>query len=157
MEKARNNTTAVICTIFCTLALIFFSLTSVEATSSGQAGSGAEVKKEVGEAATAIGEYSAEQKDAAMAKAKNMMDELQGKIDSFKTGAKEKMAAAQEGAAEGRDKTLKALQEKKDNLARWYEKMEQSTPEAWDEVKKGFSEAYTDLSDSFGKAAQEMK
>lgn len=116
-----------------------------------------EVKTEMSEAADALGNYSVEQKDAAMAHAKAKIDELNTKIDAYEEKMKGKWGETKTATSENYDKSIAALKEQRDSLVQWYDKMHDASPEAWEEVQKGFSDSYSALKESFGKAMDAYK
>lgn len=118
--------------------------------------SGKEVEKKVSEAASAIGNYTIEQKDAAVSKAKEMMDTLDRKTDRLERKLEENWADMQQASREKYQKSLKELREKRNKLSEWYGGMKQSSKDAWSEVKKGFSNTYDGVVKAYKDTEKEM-
>lgn len=118
--------------------------------------SGKEMKKEVSEAASAIGDYTIEQKDAAVTKAKEMMDKLDRKTDSLERKLEGNWADMQQASREKYQKSLQELRQRRNQLSEWYGGMKQSSKDAWTEVKKGFSNAYDGVVKAYNDTEEEM-
>ena len=119
--------------------------------------SGDKVKGEVKEAAAAIGEYSIEQKDAAVAKAKEMMKKIDGQIDSWEGRMHGNWAEMKQSSRDNYEKSLKNIRRQRNELSEWYGSMKQSSKEAWGDVKQGFANAYDSLANSYHDSEKEMK
>lgn len=138
-----------------TLGLLTLLPGAALATGSGTSPpSAAEVKTQIDEALKAIASYSADQRDAAMAKAdkalkatdasiRQLQDKLDNNWDSMSAEARKKARAA-----------LESLQQQRTKLAEWYGGLKHSSAGAWKEIKKGFANSYRDLEKAFDKARQ---
>lgn len=115
------------------------------------------VKEEVGEAATAIKDYSVEQKDAAVAKAKELMEDLDENIDAWQGEVEEKWDDLQESSRQNYKMSKEKFQEQREELGAWFDRLQDSSAEAWDETKQGFSNAYDALSKSWSSSKEEME
>lgn len=115
------------------------------------------VSEETKEAASAIVDYSAEQKDVAMEKAKEMMDAMDDRIHELEGKMTENWDDMNEETREEYKASLEALREKRKDLSNWYDNMKDSSGDAWHEVKTGFAESYHGLVKHLKKAKDEMK
>lgn len=116
-----------------------------------------DVSEEVKEAASAIGEFTVEQKDAAVDKAKEMMDTIDDRIHKLEGKMEANWDDMKDSSRDKYNKALKTLREKRNNLSEWYGSMKHSSKDAWNEVKSGFSKSYESLTQSWQEAAQEME
>lgn len=115
------------------------------------------VRQEVADAAEAIKNYSADQRDEAAQQAKAALDALDARIEALearidKNGDKMDQAARAQARS-----TLKALRQQRIQVAEWYGGLKDSTTAAWDHMKKGFSDAYKSLRSSWEKAEREYQ
>jgi septal ring factor EnvC (AmiA/AmiB activator) len=140
-------------------AIIFFCLlgTVILAGTFSRAATQDDVKKETREAATAIGEYSVEQKDKAIAEAKELMQKLDKSMDDTESSMKENWHSLEESAKQNYELSKKEFKTQREELAGWVDKMQNSSAEAWDETKKGFAEAHDSLNSSWEKATEKVK
>jgi len=136
------------------LAVMVLSLLMV--ASSLKASEHKGVKEEVGEAAVAIKDYSVEQKDAAVAEAKEMMEDLEQNIDAWQLEVEEKWDNMQESSRQSYQESKENFQQQREELAVWFGRLQESSAEAWDETKQGFSDAYDTLSKSWDDSKEEM-
>jgi hypothetical protein len=138
---------------FIALSLITFllvgPLSSVKAADT-------DVSKETKEALTAIGEYSVEQKDAAVKKAKEMMDSLDARINKLEGEAEARWGDLKDSSKEKYQTSLAALRKQRNELSEWYGSMKHSSKSAWNEVKAGFSKSYDTLVQSWQDAEKEI-
>lgn len=121
------------------------------------AASGADIKKEAGETVSVIKEYSIEQKDAAVAKANELMDTLDDNAHVWEGRIKEKWDSLKDSSHDSFNTTSAKIKQQRAELAEWAEKLRNSSGDAWDEAKEGFDKAYEALKESLSKAADEMK
>lgn len=115
-----------------------------------------DVSKETKEALTAIGEYGVEQKDAAVKKAKEMMDSLDERINKLEGEAEAKWGDLKESSKEKYHTSLTALRKQRNEVSEWYGSMKHSSKSAWNEVKAGFSKSYDTLVQSWQDAEKEI-
>ncbi len=114
-------------------------------------------QKEVAEAAQAIKNYSADQRDEAVKKVKSSLDALDASIDRLQASIDKKWDQMSQTSREKARATMKKLRKQRNQVAEWYGGMKHSSAGAWDQMKKGFSDAYESLHDSWKKAAAEFK
>lgn len=141
---------------FLNAALVVLTGSILFAASLVQASSHEDMKKEVNEAAAAIGDYSVEQKDKAVAEAKEMMSELDRKWDETEASMKENWDGLKESSKENYELSKKEYNEQRRELSEWLDKMQDSSAGAWEETKKGFTEAHDSLSSSWERAMEKL-
>lgn len=113
-------------------------------------------KEEVKEAAEAIGNYTVEQKDEAVAESKELMEKLDDKISVWESKMDANWADLKESSKENYRKSLREMRQQRNELSEWYGSMKHSSGEAWDEVKDGFSSTYDGLVDAYSDSEKNM-
>ena len=114
------------------------------------------VNKEVSDVVESLQQYSIEQKEAAVEKAKAALDELDAAIGDLETSIRERSSRMSESARTKANAALDDLRKQREQLAEWYDAMEQSSRGAWNDVKQGFSESYSALRDAWNRARAEF-
>ena len=100
--------------------------------------------------------YSIKQKDAAVEKGQELIDEMDRKIESLQQQAK---AKAQDASAETKaqwQNSLAKLHDLREAAAEKFVAMKEGTADAWDDVKDGFRDAASALSDKVQAAQDEL-
>jgi hypothetical protein len=137
--------------------LVIVSLMTTFMLSNAMAVNAADPKQEMKEAAEAIAEYSVEQKDAATAKAKEMMSDLDKRIESVEKRLAENWDDLKQSTREQYGDTLKTLRKKRNTLSEYYGGLKHSSKDAWQEVRDGFAKSYNQLVLSWQQAETEMQ
>ncbi len=140
------------------ITAVFFAIGSVSlyAQTSKQGTKMKDVKEKTEEAAQAIKNYSVNQRDEAVKKAKAAMDELDARINSMESRLDKKWSQMDQSAREKGRASLTALRKQRDEVAEWYGGLKHSSRKAWGDVKKGFLKSYQELRDSLDKAHSEF-
>jgi flagellin-specific chaperone FliS len=140
-----------------TMAL-FFVMASVSfaAQPATDKTSAKEVKQKVSEATEAIKNYSVDQRDEALQKAKVILDELDARIDRMQLDLNKKWDQMDQVARRKATDSLTVLRKQRNEAAEWYGELKQSSSKAWEDVKKGFLNSYHTLWNSFDKARSEF-
>lgn len=115
-------------------------------------GSGQQAQPEEQSAMSEMKEYTIEQKDAAVAKAQEMMEDLDKKIESWEMKMDQKWDDLKETSRENYAKSKEELKNQRADMAAWLEKMQNSSGEAWEEVTQGFVDGYDAFVESWNKA-----
>lgn len=118
--------------------------------------SGKEVGQKVDEAAQAIGNYSAEQRDEALRNAKSVLDDADTRIERLDDEMRENWDRMSAAAREQALETMRTLRRQRLELAERYGELKRSSVNAWEEVKRGFAKSFDELRSSFAKAAREF-
>lgn len=111
-----------------------------------------EVKEEAMETYQALKNFTLEQRDEAMAAAKERLAKLDSRIDELQTSLDQNWQDMSEASRKKTRQTLNMLQKQRKNVAEWYGGMQHSSSEAWEDVKKGFAESYDRLEEAFDNA-----
>jgi len=143
------------------LAFVFTlvpSLTSLSVLGAGPSDKTtmADVKKEVGDAAEAIKDYSAEQRDAALAKTKAALDDLDARIERLEMTVRDRWGQMDQTARNKAAVALTDLKRQRERVAEWYGGLQHSSAENWEQVKRGFSSSYEELKASWGRAEKSL-
>lgn len=138
-------------------SLAMVSLMTALTISNAMAVNAADPKQEMKEAAEAIAEYSVEQKDAATSKAREMMNDLDNRIDSIEKRMAENWDGLKQSTREQYRETLKTLRKKRNILSEYYGSLKHSSKDAWQEVRDGFAKSYNQLVLSWQQAETEMQ
>jgi gas vesicle protein len=149
-----KNRTRVFSALVVTVLLATWSASF--ATSKTDATTRAEVSKEVMDAIAAIKDYTADQRDEAVARTKTLLEDIDTRIEQLEARINERWEHMSESGRNAARAKLKALRQKRDAVAEWYGRLQHSTDRAWDHIKAGLSEAYSDLRDAWENAADEF-
>jgi hypothetical protein len=141
--------------LFAVLLLLPFCPVGMAASSVESSASAAQVHEEVSEALQAIGSYTAEQRDAALAKAGETLKKTDARIDQLQHRIDRNWETMNDTAREKARAALKTLQQQRTGLAEWYGGLKHSSANAWEELKRGFTKSYRELENSLEKARQE--
>ncbi len=114
------------------------------------------VKQDVAEAVQAIKNYSVEQRDEAVKKAREAVDDLDARIDRVQTRLNNKWNKMSQAAHQKATSAVKALRKERTEVAEWYGGLKHSSAAAWEEVKGGFLTSYQALRDGVTKAEKEF-
>jgi len=114
------------------------------------------IKQETTEAIQAIKSYSIEQRDRAVKEAKQVIEELDVRIQDIQDGLQKKWDRMDQAARKQANDTLKGLRAQRNNLSEWYGGLKYSSTSAWKHVKEGFVGGYEALSTAFDKAEKEF-
>jgi acyl-CoA reductase-like NAD-dependent aldehyde dehydrogenase len=115
-----------------------------------------DVKEKADETVQAIKDYSVNQRDEAVKKAKAAMDELDVRINSMESQLDKKWGRMDRSARKKVKETLSVLRKKRNEAAEWYGGLKHSSSKAWEDVKMGFLKSYQELRDSLDKAHSEF-
>jgi len=115
------------------------------------------VREDARQLMASIGDYSADQRDEAVAATKETLDKLDQNIEVMEHNLREQWASMDTAAREQSRETMRALREERNELAQWYGAMKNSSANAWDEMKSGFSEAFESLGKAWDKAVAEYE
>lgn len=118
----------------------------------GQKTTAKAVKNEVADAAETLKDYSVDQRDQAIEKAKSIMSDLDKRIDKLENRIDQNWDNMTASARQKTRTTLRQLRKQRNEVAEWYGGFKHSSGDAWEELKKGFSEAYNTLADAWNQA-----
>ena len=112
-----------------------------------------DVKQKAVDAAESIRTFTVDRKDDAVAQAKKLARDLDGKIKQLEAKAKKTTGESKAKS----DQLLKDLKEKRAKTSQKLAELGKASGAAWDNAKHGFADAYHDLAESFEKAAASFK
>lgn len=138
-----------------TVALLCPSVQHATAAQESDKTTAKDVRREVGDAAGAIKDYSIEKRDEAAKNAKAALDELDVRIKATEAKIDKDWDKMDQAAREQARATLEALRKQRVQVAEWYGALKHSTAGAWKQMKKGFSDSYQSLKNAWEKAERE--
>lgn len=114
------------------------------------------VRYHAGKALEALMDYTSDQKDEALSKAKTTMDQLDENIDSLQERLFGEWSDIDQSSRDKLRSQMNSLSRQRNLLSQWYGAMMQSSSDAWEDVKEGFMNSFKELSDSFQAARSEF-
>jgi small-conductance mechanosensitive channel len=140
------------------ITVLFFFLGSIgyAAQTAAEKTTAKDVKDKTAQALQAISSYTADQRDEAVRKAKEALDDLDTRIDRMESQLDQKWDQMDQSARTQARETLTALQKQRTAVAEWYGGLEHSSRNAWEDVKAGFLKSYHELRDTLEKASGEF-
>lgn len=138
--------------MFLTLSTVSATLLLGGCTEEPKPADADDVKREAREFADALGSYSAEQKDQAVAEAQQALTELNQRVDGLKARIAERWGEMDESARQSAGKNLETLEREQDQLADRFEALRGASGDAWARVSEGFSDAYAELREAWREA-----
>ena len=139
-----------------TLMLITALIFAMAFVSSADNTTPKEVEKKVAEAAEAIKNLSVDERDEAVQKAKEILDDLDTRIDQLGSQLNDQWDRLDRTARKKMTDSLTALRKQRNDVAEWYGGLKHSSGNAWEDVKKGFLNSYQRLRNSFEKARRDF-
>ncbi|CCQ89177.1 conserved exported hypothetical protein [Nitrospina gracilis 3/211] len=100
-----------------------------------------------------IKNYSAQEKDEAVAEVESNLDYLDRRIDALQNKADRKMGSMSAEAKKELNEKLKALKRERDEVQKWLGEMKRSSKDAWGDITDGFSDATSRLGKAFDQAS----
>ncbi|MDR9501995.1 MAG: hypothetical protein RI601_09400 [Desulfurivibrionaceae bacterium] len=145
------------CSLIILLLLTLFAPVAVcSAQESSEKTTAEEVRQETQEFTDTLTDYTAQQRDEAIKKSKDVLDKLDKRIADLETTIDNNWDKMEKASREKARASLKVLRKQRTKAAEWYGAMKNSSAEAWDHMKKGFADAYTALLDSWQKSEKEF-
>ncbi len=115
-----------------------------------------DVSRKAGDTGRAIKDYTVEQRDEAIKRAKAGLDDLDARIRRMERKLDSEWDHMDQAARKKARATLSALRRERNEAAEWYGGLKHSSAESWEQVKAGFVKSYEALKDSFVKARKEL-
>ena len=140
--------------VFTTVAL---ALGMASCSKSDDAVTAQDVEQDTRELISTLRQYTANQRDEAVAVASEALERLDGKIGELEARIDNNWESMSQQARQDARASLDRLREQRSELAGWYDRFRNSSAGAWDEMKKGFSDAYQVMSDSWVNARREFE
>ena len=152
--KTQKSSTAKLFAI----AALFFILGSLgyAAQSAADQTTAKEVEEKTAQALQAIANYTADQRDEAIKRAKEILNDLDTRINRLESELNRNWDRMDQAARTKAQQTLAALRKHRTEVAEWYGGLKHSSSKAWEDVKAGFLKSYHELRDAFEKAVKEF-
>jgi hypothetical protein len=115
-----------------------------------------EVSKKAGEAGRAIKDYTVAERDEALKRAKDALDDVDTRIRRMERKLDNEWDKMDGAARKKSRAALNALRRERGELAEWYGGLKHGSVESWEQVKAGFVKSYEVLKQSFAKAKKEF-
>lgn len=113
------------------------------------------VRAEIAEAMAAVSSYSEQERDRALAEARDALDRLDAEIDRRERVLRENWAEMSAASRQTAEEQLTQLRQARNRLGERYGALEAGTSNAWDALTGGFAEAWTAFSDAWTAADSE--
>ncbi len=114
-----------------------------------------EVRAEVSQAMDAIASYSAQERDQALAEAREALDRLDAEIERREQALRENWAEMSDAGRETAQARLQDLRQARNRLGERYGALESGASSAWGELKSGFSDAWGAVSEAWSAADED--
>lgn len=116
--------------------------------------SAGDVRAEVSEAMDAIARYSVQERDRALARARDALNRLDAEIERREQALREAWPQMSERARATAQARLRDLRAARNTLGERYGALQAGASAGWDELRAGFSNAWTAFSDAWRAADQ---
>lgn len=114
-----------------------------------------EVRTEISEAMNAIAAYSAQERDQALAEAREALNRLDAEIARREQALRENWADMSDAARETAQARVQDLRDARNRLGERYGALQAGASSAWDELQAGFSDAWTTFSESWSASDED--
>lgn len=111
-----------------------------------------EVRAEISDAMDAIAAYSEQERDQALAEAREALMRLDAEIERREQALRENWSEMSDDARETAESRLRDLRQARNRLGERYGALESGASSAWDELKTGFSDAWGAFSEAWSAA-----
>ena len=115
-----------------------------------------QLQQDWAEAIDSLVDYSADQRDAAVAKAGEALEQMDKTLAELEVRTAEEWADMSEEARNQRAELMRELETQRRYLAEWYGAMKHGSEQAWTEVKTGFIGAYQLMQEAWRDAVDEF-
>ncbi|MBC7152773.1 MAG: hypothetical protein H5U22_25715 [Rhizobium sp.] len=115
-----------------------------------------EVRAEIAEAMEAIAEYSEQERDQALTRAREALNQLDAEIARREQALRENWSEMSETARDNARARLEELREARNRLGERYGALQAGARSAWDELRTGFSDAWNAFSKAWRAADEDM-
>jgi hypothetical protein len=139
-----------------TVAMFFCTPVPMTGAATSDQPTAAEVRKDIDQTLKTISSYTAEQRDAALAKAKEALVKTDARLEQLQQVIDKNWQTMNEEARLQARQAMRDLQKQRTDIAEWYGGLKHSSAGAWDEIKKGFAKSYADFETSLAKAREKF-
>ncbi len=114
-----------------------------------------EVKTDISQAMEAVGKYSVQEKDEALAAAREGLQDLDAEIDRREAALRESWDSLEDGARDEYAEAVTDLRAARNHLGERVGALEAGSEDAWGDLKAGFTSAYADFKARWEEADSE--
>lgn len=114
-----------------------------------------EVRAEISDAMEAIAAYSEQERDQALAEAREALNRLDAEIERREQALRENWSEMSDAARETAEARLRDLRQARNRLGERYGALESGASSAWNELRTGFSDAWSAFSDAWSAADED--
>jgi chromosome segregation ATPase len=104
-----------------------------------------EIRAEIGQAMETVAEYTAQERDAALAEARDALARLDAAIAEREAALRDTWAEMSTAAQEAAETRLRDLRQARNRLGERYGALQAGADDAWTALQSGFAEAWTSL------------
>lgn len=115
-----------------------------------------DVQAEFSDAFDTIGDYSAEQRDEALARMEETLARLDERIEETEARVREEWADMSDATRERTSDALSALREQRNRLSQAYGALSQGAGTAWGDLMDGVQNGWADLASAWDNATEAM-
>lgn len=155
-RKMKTLKPAIATVAFITVLFFLWASSGFAAQGATDKTTAKDVKEKTADALRSIASYTADQRDEAVKKAKDILTDLDTRIDRLESQVSQKWDRMDQAARMKSQEMLTELRRQRTKAAEWYGALKQSSSSAWEEVKSGFLKSYHDLQEAFDKASQKF-
>lgn len=114
-----------------------------------------QLRTELSEAMEAVGAYSVEQRDEALAAARDALDRVDAEIERQEQALRENWAEMSEAAQDAARERLNDLRDARNRLAERFGALQAGADSAWDELTDGFGNAWDSFTDVWSQSDED--
>ncbi|SEP12886.1 hypothetical protein SAMN04490248_12738 [Salinihabitans flavidus] len=114
-----------------------------------------ELRAEVSETMEAIVDYSAQQRDQALAQGREMLNQLDAEIARREQALRENWSEMSEAAQETARERMRDLRQARNALGERFGALQSGASDVWSDLKAGFSDAWDRFSDAWSAADED--
>ncbi len=104
-----------------------------------------EVKTDISQAMEAVGKYSVQEKDEALAAVREGLQDLDAEIDRREAALRESWDSLEDGARDEYAEAVSDLRAARNHLGERVGALEAGSEDAWGDLTEGFTRAYADF------------
>jgi hypothetical protein len=116
---------------------------------------GEDVRAEISEAMEAVADYSDQERDQAVAEAREAMTRLDAELDRRGAALRDNWSDLSESARDSATERLRELREARNALGERYGALQTGAASAWGDLTTGFSDAWKSFADAWDAADEE--
>ncbi len=115
-----------------------------------------DVQKEMDDLLATLKNYSANEQDKAVERAKDVLDKIDRRIETLEAEIDRNWETMSEEARKKSRQSLKELRQQRLKAAEWFGSLKTSSVVAWEQIKQGFGDAYQAFTKSWKESEKEI-